>query len=258
MLAVSFGGQEMHVPVDTVIRAGLAWVYEDDSGLNFAAIAAQGQTQTGGWSDARLVIHAVTDIPADGMIDIDVVALPPSPHSVVEQVLTDLHAVTLLALPSWVRGARVISQAGPVQARVVGAPGPGPYRPLDGLPVPWPFPWWHKPGLHTESRSGVSGGHIHVYGGTGVGLANQSSATVSIKGRVDASDFIIATARQTYEKLSATLGPLFLAIWDNGNPSAPGKPVPTPNEFVIRVLAASGQAWTGTVWVDYVIVRQSP
>ena len=80
--------------------------------------------------------------PADGILDLDFVAEPPS--GLVLQVFCKIGVVKAFPVPAWVRGVRVHSSTNSVEAKLKGAPAKPSKAALtgEGYPLPWPFPWW--------------------------------------------------------------------------------------------------------------------
>lgn len=132
----------MNVLVMEVTRAALAWVYKDGQGYPVATVAALGHVNTGGWSNAKLTVRPISSIPADGILEFDFIAEPPAPGTIVTDAVAQHNAVIILALPAGIVGARINSLGPPLVANIIGKVPTVSRRILDGLPVPWPFPWF--------------------------------------------------------------------------------------------------------------------
>jgi hypothetical protein len=134
----------MDVLVMEVAEAALAWVYKDDHGFPVAAVAALGRVNTGGWSGAKLTVRSISSIPIDVILDFDFTAAPPAAGTVVTDAVVSHNAIAILALPPGITGARVNSLGAPLIAKVMGKASVSDKHTLDGLPVPWPFPWFFQ------------------------------------------------------------------------------------------------------------------
>ena len=79
--------------------------------------------------------------PADGILNLDFVATPPS--GLVLQILSKITVAKTFPVPAWVQGIRIHSSTDQLEARLAGAPKPSAAVLMgEGLPLPWPFPWW--------------------------------------------------------------------------------------------------------------------
>jgi hypothetical protein len=104
-------------------------------------VAASGLVLTTGWTHPNLSPWAYIVPPADGILDLNFVARPPTGLSL--QVICPIHVTTVLPVPRWVRGVRVHSSTNEIEALVDGAGKPSEADLAgDGMPLPWPFPWW--------------------------------------------------------------------------------------------------------------------
>lgn len=78
-------------------------------------VSAIGTVSTGGWRDPQLAPHVYIDPPVDGVQGYDFVATPPAGYAI--QVLSPVFAANGPAeYPEWMRGARVHSASGSVEA----------------------------------------------------------------------------------------------------------------------------------------------
>jgi len=79
--------------------------------------------------------------PADGILDLDVLAEPPT--GIVLQALIKISVARSFPVPRWVRGVRIHTSTNTMEKMLSGEPAPG--KDLgagEGYPLPWPFPWW--------------------------------------------------------------------------------------------------------------------
>jgi len=77
-------------------------------------VKARGMVSTTGWSDAQLVPQTYVTPPADGILELEFVAVPPS--SIVLQLLTNIGAEAIVPdLPDWVQGVRIKAQENDIE-----------------------------------------------------------------------------------------------------------------------------------------------
>lgn len=104
------------------------------------AVSAAGSVTTSGWSQPDLAPWMYIAPPADGILDLDFVAT--SPTGRVLQVIARIGVVKTFAVPNWLKGVRVHGSQNKVEALLQGEMPSADVRPMEGLPGPWPFPWW--------------------------------------------------------------------------------------------------------------------
>ncbi|MER8506351.1 MULTISPECIES: hypothetical protein [unclassified Mesorhizobium] len=105
------------------------------------AVSAKGSVPTTGWTHPDLAPWIYITPPKDGILDLDFVATQPT--GFVLQVFTTIGVVKAFPVPAWVIGVRIHSSTNKMEAKIEGASEPT--KALmsgEGLPVPWPFPWW--------------------------------------------------------------------------------------------------------------------
>jgi hypothetical protein len=138
--SVNSGGEQMQsrvYKVDKVAVEGLLVVPENPPAI---AVSAEGWVPTTGWSHPSLAPWMYIQPPADGILDLDFVVT--SPTGLVLQVFCKIGVASAFVVPAWVKGVRVHSSTDSIVAMLpVGSLRPK-ELPLEGLPVPWPFPWW--------------------------------------------------------------------------------------------------------------------
>jgi hypothetical protein len=106
------------------------------------SVSANGWVTTSGWTRPDLSPRMYIMPPADGILDLDFVAEPPS--GIVLQVLCQICVAKSFPVPAWVRGVRVHTSTNSIEAMLERAPPKASDAVLmgEGLPLPWPFPWW--------------------------------------------------------------------------------------------------------------------
>ena len=105
------------------------------------SISAWGWVPTSGWSHPDLTPWIYIVPPADGILDLDFVATPPT--GLVLQVITKISVTKVMLVPAWVIGVRVHSSTNAREALIAGAAKPTEAALAgEGMPLPWPFPWW--------------------------------------------------------------------------------------------------------------------
>ena len=111
-------------------------------GPHAISVSAKGWVPTSGWSHPALNPWVYIVPPKDGVLDLDFVATPPT--GMVLQVFTRIGVITAFPVPAWVRGVRVHASQGDVVAMLGAELDPAVDAKLfgEGLPVPWPFPWF--------------------------------------------------------------------------------------------------------------------
>ncbi|MBD9628011.1 hypothetical protein IB279_34225 [Ensifer sp. ENS06] len=124
--------------VDEVRVEGLIVIPENPPAI---AISARGTVPTTGWTRPDLVPWVYIVPPKDGILDLDFVSS--QPPGIVAQVVSPISVTKAMLVPAWVVGVRVHSSTNDMEANIGGgrkwseAEIAG-----EGLPVPWPFPWW--------------------------------------------------------------------------------------------------------------------
>ena len=103
------------------------------------SLDVDGWVNTGGWSKPELALWIYIAPPADGILDLDFVALAPEPGTIVTQAFAKLNVKTTMPVPDWVSGVRV---HGATNFIVTMLAAPAVKKIKDGLPTPWPFPWF--------------------------------------------------------------------------------------------------------------------
>lgn len=83
-------------------------------------INATGRVSTTGWTDGRLEPFQYIVPPADGILDIDFQATPPS--GIVSQVICPIHASLSMPKPDWCRGVRVHASLNQLEETEFGGP----------------------------------------------------------------------------------------------------------------------------------------
>jgi hypothetical protein len=106
-------------------------------------VSATGMVNSGGWSNPELGVWSYIDQPSDGILDMDFLANPPEPGTMVTMGFQRIPVNGLFAVPDWVQGVRIHSATNSIEARLSG-PLPSSDMKLmgDGMPLPWPFPWY--------------------------------------------------------------------------------------------------------------------
>ena len=103
------------------------------------AVSANGWVPTTGWFRPELSPWMYIKPPDDGILDLDFVAEAPS--GIVLQVFSKIAIAKSFSIPSWVRGVRIHTSTNKVEA-MLGDASPQVSVMNEGLPLPWPFPWW--------------------------------------------------------------------------------------------------------------------
>ena len=89
--------------------------------------------------------------PADGILDLDFMATAPAPSTIVTMGFKPIAANAVFPVPNWVRGVRVHSATNTAEKMLPGLRPQPNVKPLgEGLPLPWPFPWFRPQGGTTE------------------------------------------------------------------------------------------------------------
>jgi hypothetical protein len=105
------------------------------------SVSVIGRVPTTGWSHADLTPWVYIVPPKSGLLDLDFTATAPT--GIVLQVLTKISIVKSFPVPRWVIGVRVHSSTNVRDAKIAGASAVSEAEAMgDGLPLPWPFPWW--------------------------------------------------------------------------------------------------------------------
>src|SRR5690242_11421165 len=87
-----------------------------------AWLTTVGTVPTTGWTDVRLSPGFYVAVPADNIVEFDLIGDEPS--GIVGDVVLPVSAATACVLPSWCVGVRVHAQTNSMQAAVVPAPPP--------------------------------------------------------------------------------------------------------------------------------------
>lgn len=105
---------------------------------------ASGNVVTGGWRNPTLVPWMYTRQPADGMLDLDFLANSPWPDEPVTRHLTRIDSPPIaMSVPGWVKGVRVhAAHQSYAEARLEQDLPAAPVPLGEGMPLPWPFPWF--------------------------------------------------------------------------------------------------------------------
>jgi hypothetical protein len=119
------------------------------------AVFAQGWVPTAGWTHADLAPWTYVDSPKEGILDLDFVAAPPTGFLI--QVFCRIAIEKAFPVPAWVRGIRVHSSTNSIVAMPPERIEPSEATLRDGLPVPWPFPWW------VPDRAAARRPNLHLY-----------------------------------------------------------------------------------------------
>jgi hypothetical protein len=105
------------------------------------SVSASGWVPTSGWTHPELAPWMYISPPSDGVLDLDFVATAPT--GIVLQVFSKIGTVKTFPIPNWVVGVRVHTSTNDMQATIGGAKNPSHASLMgEGLPLPWPFPWW--------------------------------------------------------------------------------------------------------------------
>lgn len=131
--------------VDLVEADELAVIPELPRAISVKAI---GKVTTAGWTGPELAPWMYIHPPKDGILDLDFVATAPS--VIVIPVLVPICVTVSIPVPPWVIGVRVHAASNAMECKIPGAGGAPIVMPLgEGLPLPWPFPWWHPKTEHS-------------------------------------------------------------------------------------------------------------
>ncbi|TIS45801.1 hypothetical protein [Mesorhizobium sp.] len=105
------------------------------------AVSARGTVPTTGWSGPDLAPWAYIMQPKDGFLDLDFVATQPT--GIVAQLVCPISVTKAFPVPAWVVGVRVHSSTNTMEAKIGGGRKWSEKEIAgEGLPLPWPFPWW--------------------------------------------------------------------------------------------------------------------
>lgn len=104
-------------------------------------ISARGWVTTSGWTHPDLTPWVYIAPPADGILDLDFVATPPT--GFVLQVMSKIQVAKTMTVPGWLKGVRIHTSTNKKEALLDGSIDPSKGSPQgEGMPLPWPFPWW--------------------------------------------------------------------------------------------------------------------
>ncbi|MGO4405249.1 hypothetical protein AB4Z10_13435 [Bosea sp. RAF48] len=105
------------------------------------SVEVKGYTPTSGWQFPELGPWMYIAEPADGILDLDFIATPPT--GFVLQVFTPISVTQAFPIPKWVKGVRVHAATNNM-VKMFDAPSDAGGIKLmgDGMPLPWPFPWY--------------------------------------------------------------------------------------------------------------------
>jgi hypothetical protein len=124
--------------VEDVQVEGLMVIPENPPAIS---VSASGKVPTSGWTHADIAPWIYITIPRDGILDLDFIASPPT--GIALQVVSKISITKAFPVPRWVTGVRVHTSTNEMSANIAGAKMPEDVKFLfDGLPTPWPFPWW--------------------------------------------------------------------------------------------------------------------
>jgi hypothetical protein len=102
---------------DKVMQVDRVAVYHIKTNPPQLKIEAEGKTNTGGWTNPRLVEHVYIVPPADGMWEYDFVATPPS--GAATQVITPISAHAVRRdIPKGMKGVRVHASKNSKEAKL--------------------------------------------------------------------------------------------------------------------------------------------
>lgn len=110
-------------------------------------VHAEGRVATSGWTQPSLDHWVYIRPPQDGILDLDFTALQPTGYVI--QVVSDIKVTITFPIPSWVKGVRVHSSSGSVEALLEGSMSSEEDETETLAAVPWPFPWWAPDGYYT-------------------------------------------------------------------------------------------------------------
>ncbi|MBD2747541.1 hypothetical protein IC232_12630 [Microvirga sp. BT688] len=120
---------EVHVStLDPVANAPLA-----------ISVMARGKVNSTGWTNPRLSHWIYIQPPKDGILDLDFIATAPAGYAL--YVMCPVCVCFAFPVPSWVRGVRIRSSTNEKEATFK-RPKEAPDKDFEGLPLPWPFPWF--------------------------------------------------------------------------------------------------------------------
>ena len=104
----------------------------------FLVVVAAGQVPSLGWTKAELSPWIYIRPPPDGILDLDFTAESPSGFSggVMTPIMT---GDVVMRVPNWVKGVRVHASSNKMEC---GAGASKEIVPPEGIPLPWPFPWF--------------------------------------------------------------------------------------------------------------------
>ena len=105
------------------------------------SISAIGTVATSGWTHPALTPWAYITAPADGMLDLDFVASPPTGLALM--VISTISVGKTILLPDWVRGVRIHASRNQIEAKLdEAAVAAVKSTNSANWPLPWPFPFW--------------------------------------------------------------------------------------------------------------------
>ncbi len=125
-----------------VTKIEVGFTFMDMEVAPLLIVSAEGRVNSGGWSNPELGSWIYIVQPADGIIDLDFYAEPPSSGTIVTAGFVSVRAHLLLPIPLWVSGVRVHASSNAMESKFREAFPPKGAKSVDTLPVPWPFPWF--------------------------------------------------------------------------------------------------------------------
>ncbi|MGO7586767.1 hypothetical protein [Rhizobium leguminosarum] len=113
------------------------------------AVSAAGVVTSTGWTHPVLAPWMYIVPPKDRILDLDFLASAPSGISL--PVLAPITVTQAFHVPRWVKGFRIHSATNAIEAPLDGARQKALEKAGEGMPLPWPFPWW-RPELENIDR----------------------------------------------------------------------------------------------------------
>lgn len=123
-------------------------------------VFAKGRVNSGGWSNFELGVWSYVAEPKDGILDLDFLGEPPPQGTIVTMGFVKVNVGLVLPVPGWVKGVRVHASTNTMEAMLAAAlPSTSSLiKPAgEGLPLPWPFPWFVPEAPAKEADTGVGG-----------------------------------------------------------------------------------------------------
>jgi hypothetical protein len=120
-------------------------------------VFAKGRVNSGGWSNFELGVWSYVLEPKDGILDLDFLGVPPAHGTIVTMGFVNVNVGLVLPVPGWVSGVRIHASRNEIEAILGKAlpSAPSPMKPTgEGLPLPWPFPWYIPEAPAKEAHTG--------------------------------------------------------------------------------------------------------